>query len=101
MGHSVEPPLSIHLAAVTDLDHLDEAALIVDRVDDSVGALPDSIPLGLPCQLPATDRTREASETLDSRHDPNSDRPRLDRLELPGSRGLDANAIACHAAEAS
>jgi len=51
---------TVHLAAMSDLDHLDDAPLVVDRVDDPIGALPDPMALLVSRELLAPGRTRRA-----------------------------------------
>ena len=84
---------------MTNLDDLNDSSFVVNRVDDPVGTLPNPIALGLASKLLATGRTRSTGKTLDARHDPGARPAGLDGSELFGSRRLDEDAIACHAAE--
>lgn len=83
---------------MTDLDDLNDPRFIVYRIDDSVGTLADSVALLAASKLLAPWRTRNCVEALNSSHDPRADSSRLDRPEFLGSRRLDEDAIACHAA---
>ena len=91
--------LTVHFAAMTNLDDLNDSSFVVNRVDDPVGTLPNPIALGLASKLLATGRTRSTGKTLDARHDPDARPARLDGSELFRSGRLDEDAIACHAAE--
>jgi len=84
---------------MTNLDNLDDALLIIDRVDDAIGSPADAIAFGLAGKLLTTGRTRSTGETLDSGHDPGAQPARLDGSELFGGGRLDEDAIACHVAE--
>lgn len=92
---------TIHLATVPDLEDFDHPPLIIYRIDDSVGTLANAVVFSFPGEFLAPVRTRGLREALDSSHDPGTNRPRLHRLELFGSRRLDEDAIVCHAAEES
>jgi hypothetical protein len=91
--------LTVHLAAMTNLDDLDDSSFIIHRVDDPVGTLADPMALGLAGKLLATGRTRSTGETPDSGDDPGAQPARLDGSELFGGGRLDEDAIACHGAE--
>jgi hypothetical protein len=84
---------------MANLDDLDHASLIVDRVDDSVGTLTDAVVLLVSGELLTAAWTRSLGESLNARHNAETEGARLNRLELLGGGGLDENAIACHAAE--
>jgi hypothetical protein len=84
---------------MADLDAFDDSSFIVYGVDDPVGTLANPNAIGLAGKPLATGRTRSAGETLDSRHDPDTQPSRLDGFELFGCGRLDEDAIACHAVE--
>jgi hypothetical protein len=67
---------------MADLDDLHDPPLVVYRIDDAVGALPDAIALFFSGELLAAVRAWRTGEALDSRDDANTYRARLDSLEL-------------------
>lgn len=89
---------AIDLAAMADLDHFNDSRLVVDRVDDSIGALADTIPLVVSGELLAPGRARNLSEAVNARNDSNPDGARFDSRKLLRSGRLDEDAIACHVA---
>ena len=86
--------LSIDVAPVPDLhDHHDEH-FVLDRVDDPIVSLTDSISI-IPRKLLASWRAGVRAELLDS----DSDAPtvfRWESFEFFGCRPLDEDLIACH-----
>jgi hypothetical protein len=67
---------------MADLDDLHDPPLVIYRVDDAVGTLPDAIALFFSGELLAALRAWRMGEALDSRNDSNTHRARLDSLEL-------------------
>jgi hypothetical protein len=79
-----------------DLHHQNDASVVVDAVDDSVVALPDTIVLEAR-ELLAPMWSRLSGELLDSSDDSSAVFDR-ESLQLFDGRRLDKQAIACHAA---
>jgi hypothetical protein len=90
---------AVHIAAMADLDDLDDPRCVVYRVDDSVGPLADAVPFLFSGELLAAGWARRLRETLDAGGDPDADPAWLHRFELLGGGGLDEDVITCHAAE--
>ena len=82
-----------------DLDDLNHASLIVHRVDDSVHTLTNAVALLVSGELLTAAWTRSLSESLNAGDCAETEGPRLNRLEFLRGGRLDADAIACHAAE--
>ncbi len=91
--------LPVDLSAVTDLYDLNDLGLVVDRIDDAVRTLTNSIAFLGTRELLAAGGPRDSRKALDSGNNPRPDGARLDGLKLPGCRRFDEEAIACHAAE--
>lgn len=85
---------------MTDLYDLNDLSVVIDCVDDAVGALANPIALIGARKLLGAGKSWGARKTLDSGNDPRANRAGLDGLELLGRRSLDEKAIACHAGEA-
>jgi hypothetical protein len=81
-----------------DLHDFDGTSLVVHFVDDSVGPLPDSMPLGFASELLATSRPWISTWSLNSKNDLRAHTSPLDGFAFLRRGGLDEDAIACHTA---
>ena len=80
-----------------DLHHVDYQNLVLDRVDDPAGSLPDTVLL-LAGQLLSASWTRILGQGADPCDGPLALLLLRDGLDLSYCRRLDANAISCHCA---
>ena len=81
---------------MSDLDHEHDELGVFDAVHDSVGTLPDAVPIEMRGQLLATSRFRIISEPANPVYDLLPDLAGLDRFDLLRGRCLEANAIFGH-----
>jgi len=85
--------------AMANLDDFNDAGVVVYRVNDPICTLTNPIALLAAGELLAPWWAWNRLETLDPGNDARTYGARFDRLEFFGSRRLDEDAIACHAAE--
>jgi hypothetical protein len=81
---------------MTDLHDLDDSSLVVDRVHDAIGTLPNPVTHPLTGELLASGGAWSAREALDPGNDPRSERAGFYGFEFLDRRRLDQDAIACH-----
>src|SRR5439155_4953620 len=87
---------TVHVLAVTDLDHRHRLGCVIDRVEDAVVPLPDPILL-LPGQLLHALGSRRHGKSRDLGGDQAANF-RWEALEFLGGGTFDEDLIACHAA---
>jgi len=88
---------AVDLATMAELEDRYDLLGVVNRVDDSVVALPNPVPVVVSGQLLAPARARVAGQGLNSSGKTLAVGLRSDRRQFLGGRTLDEDSISCHA----
>ena len=89
---------AVHLATMPDLEYRNDALGVIDRVDDSVISLANSVSVGVARQLFTAGRARVIAQSPNPIDDTLPVALLSNAVEFPRSRALDIDPISCHAA---